>query len=353
MTVNFCTHCGQRLQMPARFCNQCGTPVSTSSDRGESSRAGQIPEPGHRPVKEGKTGSEQQSWSVDTASLNALVSHSLIQAPLDTQALFLGREQSRWRQWLPLDLISSLQGLQVMGRSDMRYSISDIGYDFIPYQYRIGVLPEVHAAVDRLEKEAILNLKIILHFKPADHGGTTELITGRWVTCINNREMADIRMITQAPLSGWMLKQRMQEHEAWAARLLANVQDAEVKRILNQVITSMRAAASKLPEGLLHHVYCIAYVTLNDECLPTILTDEEPVPAKTIPPALHDLKTASMKLNAREIVAGGGSISGFADPRLRPLDHVPPGVLRYGSGKPGLPSAGIDGSKPNWPPIGH
>jgi len=353
MAVNFCTNCGQRLQMPARFCNQCGTPVSTSSDRGESPRAGQSPEPGHRPVKEGGAGSEQQSWGVNMATLDALLGYSLGQAPLDTKALLLGREQSAWRQWLPLDLITGLQGLQVVGSNEVTYGIVDVEYSYVPYDCRIRPLPEVKAAVERMEKEAILNLKLILYFKPADHGGTTDLITGKWVTCINNREMADIRMITQAPLSGWMLKRRMQEHEAWATRLLAKVQDAEVKRILNQVIASLRAAASKLPEGLLHHVYCIAYVTLNDECLPTILTDEEPEPAKTVPPAIHELKTASMRFSARQMVAGGGGISGFVDSRLRSLDHLPPGVLRYGTGNPGLPSAGIDGSKPKWHPFGH
>jgi hypothetical protein len=243
--------------------------------------------------------------------------------------------------------------LKVMGSSDVSYYISGIKYDFVPYSCRLRPIPEVQAAADRMEKEVILNLEIILHLKPADHGQTTETITGRWVTCINNRDMPDIRMITQVPLSGWMLKQRLQQHEAWAARVLAAVQDAEVKKILNRVIESMRAAASQLPDGLLHHAYCIAYITQDKQYLPTILMDEEPVPAKSVAPALYDLKKAAMRFNDRGMVSGGGSVPGFADSRLRLLERMPPGALRYGTGKPDLHSAGIDGSKPKWSPFGH
>ena len=92
--------------------------------------------------------------------------------------------------------------------------------------------------------------------------------------------MRDVRADLQFPLSGSMMKQRLREHERWAAAVLAHVKDAQLQTVLNRVIASMRAAQKQIPDGFAHHMHCVAYYTQNNKTLDTVLIKEEPEQAE-------------------------------------------------------------------------
>ena len=69
--------------------------------------------------------------------------------------------------------------------------------------------------------------------------------------------------------------QRLRDHEHWVSEVLTHVKDAQVQKVLNQVLASMRSAQKQVPDGFAHHIYCVAYYTENNKSQHTVLCEEE------------------------------------------------------------------------------
>ena len=130
-------------------------------------------------------------------------------------------------------------------------------------------------------------------------------MTGRWITCIDENQMRDIRVILPCPLSGSMLKHRCRAHELWAEELLKEVKDAELKALLNRVLDGMRAVQKQIPDGLAHHMYCVAYYTQNKKCLDTVLFEEEREKAEPAALLPHAAPKGMLALGRDTLISGG------------------------------------------------
>jgi len=289
MSVNFCTKCGQRLQHPARFCDNCGTPVEDTG-RGES------PSAVRQPLTSGSAGlgfeiprlfrdstaqeTDTRPWGINTFELKTMLSCSLLDAPLDTGFLLCKRPDRELCKLVPLFYVDGMQGLKVLGCSNVSYYIDDAEYTYVADESRSALAKGVSEAYIAAQKDPVCRMNVYIHFKPREEDSKADFLQGRWATCIDQNDMRDVRANLQLPLSGLMLKQRLREHERWASAILARVRDAQLQAILNRVVTSMRAAQQRIPDGFAHDIHCVAYYTHNRECQNTVLIAEEPEQAE-------------------------------------------------------------------------
>ncbi len=284
MSANFCTNCGQRLAQPTRYCDNCGAPIEnlvpseSSSPARQTLRSGlaglelQVPKLFREPEAQE---TDTRPWGVNITSLNILLGCSVVNAPLDTGFLVYSNEEKDRIKWTPLFFIDSLQGLKVEACAKVTYYILDAEYSYITDESRSALVKGVFEAYEEAQKHPVCNLDIHICFKSRNYGQLGEDITGKWVTCIDEHEVRDIRTILQFPLSGLMIKQRLRDHEHWVSEVLTHVKDAQLQTVLNQVLASMRSAQKQVPDGFAHHMVCVAYYTQNNKSLHTVLCEEE------------------------------------------------------------------------------
>ena len=181
MSANFCTNCGQRLQQPTRYCDNCGASIENLAPSESSSPARQTLRSGLAGLglqvpklfrETGDPETDTRPWALDFMTLNALFGCSVMNAPLDTGFLIL-------------------------------------------------------------------------------------------------------RIILQLPLSGFLIKQRLRDHEHWISETLKHVKDTQLQSQLNRAIASLRATQKQIPDGFAHHIYCVAFYTRDNKALDTVFCEEE------------------------------------------------------------------------------
>jgi hypothetical protein len=284
MSANFCTNCGQRLQQPARYCDNCGAPIENLAPSESSS-------PARQTLKSGLAGlglqvpklfsepeareTDTRPWGLNLETLKLLLGCSVMNAPLDTGFLIDYNEERKRIKWTPLFFIDSLPGLKVEACAKVTYYILDAEYTYIADESRSALVKGVFEAYEEAQKHPVCNLDITICFKSRNYGQLGEDITGKWVTCVDENEVCDIRTILQFPLSGLIVKQRLRDHEHWVSEVLTHVKDAQLQTVLNQVLASMRSAQKQVPDGFAHHMYCVAYYAHNNKSLDTVLCEEE------------------------------------------------------------------------------
>ena len=289
MPANFCTNCGQRLQRPMRFCDNCGTPVE---DLGPGESASAV----RQPLKPGLAGldfqvaklfrepaaqeTDTRPWGIYPFELRTLLGCSFVEAPLDSGFLVYRSQEAESCKLAPLHFVDSLQGMKVEGCANVSYYIVDAEFKYIADESRSALAKGVSEAYLEAQRRPVCHMDLYVCFKPRDEGPLGEELQGKWITCVDQHDVRDVRANLQLPLSGSMMKQRLREHERWAAAVLARVKDGKVQTVLNRVIASVRAAQKQIPDGFVHHAHCVAYYTQNDKPQDTVLIKEEPEQAE-------------------------------------------------------------------------
>ena len=284
MSANFCTNCGQGLQQPTRYCDNCGAPIENLAPSESSSPARQTLRSGLAGLglqvpklfrETGDPETDTRPWALDFMTLNALFGCSVMNAPLDTGFLIYFNEEKQRYKWTPLFYLDSLQGLKVVACAKVGYYILDAEYSYVPDESRSALARGVMEAYVDAHKHPVCNLSIIICFQPRNYGQLGEDITGRWVTCTDENKVRDIRILLQLPLSGFLIKQRLRDHEHWISETLKHVKDTQLQSQLNRAIASLRATQKQIPDGFAHHIYCVAFYTHDNKALDTVLCEEE------------------------------------------------------------------------------
>jgi hypothetical protein len=281
LMVNFCTHCGQRLQAPARFCDSCGAPLPGEPGREarrpalnrQSPEVGGMRQSSSEPHQEGlAAGEEAPPHGLDEFTLNLLLGASFAYAPLDTQFLFVANEEKIWVNWVPISLIDDMKGLGVLGCASVKYYVQGVEFTYVENSRRREVVSDVAAAFAEQEKKELISIDVFLQFQPPDYGPITQSIRGQWKGCIDNQGRKDVRLISSFPFTGTMMKYRLEAHELLVGLVGAITDDPQEKEALERVITSVQQAEKQMPKGPADHILCVAVTRLNGQDLPTVLT---------------------------------------------------------------------------------
>jgi hypothetical protein len=287
MSANFCTKCGQPLELPARFCGNCGAPVE---DKGQGESAAvfrQMQKPGlaglgiQAPKLFRGSGARETDtrWGVDTVTLNKLLCCSLMNAPLDMGFLFCHNQETEGKKWIPLHFIESLDELDVEGRAWVRYyfaELEEMGGNYVSDDGRSALAEGVKEAYQETTEDPTCKIDIHICFQPRNEGKIGEEIAGKWTTLADENNLRDVRANLQFPLSGSMMKQRFGDHERWLSQTISDSEDAKRREILTKCLANLRAFVKQIPDGFAHHMQCIAYYADSDNIFDTVLCKEEP-----------------------------------------------------------------------------
>jgi len=292
MAVNFCSNCGKKLAEGARFCIYCGTPVDSTTPDEPFRSAAKQPSSAMHPgmglrvpqiMKEPEAQPEDSAYrTVSFSVLNWLVGASFMNALQNTEFLLLEAQENSFR-WVPLSLITSLQGWKVKASASVSYYM-DEGFRQISLPNWAGgdVIEGVPDAYLAAEEKSNLHITIITGFQPNLYGDLGPAITGRWGTCMGSSQRFDIRAIMALPFSGLTIKKRLQEHAAFIEKVIAAVKSPSAEQTLNEIIANMRAAEKRFPDTFADHIYCVAYVMENKKWVHTVLKEDHVPPLETV-----------------------------------------------------------------------
>ncbi len=276
MADKFCTKCGGRLSDAVRFCSSCGSPVEEGME--EAVPAAVKDMSFFDRLKENFQGpgsiraDEEKCVTVLSRDLDTLAAYSFMSMPLDTQFLLVRNERQNWTKWVPILLITNMQGLKTMATA---WACSDFSRQpCASDRIRHRVLPEASTAFAQVFSTFCLYLKFDLHYRPA-HYGELEVMRGKWVTCLNNGSKTYTPMtLTPVPMSGQMMKRRMAEHEAWINRVMPS-SDEEGRKYLAARLENLRSAMNGIPDGWPDHVSLVASMAENRKFIHTVLAEED------------------------------------------------------------------------------
>jgi len=303
MEVSFCNQCGERLKAGARFCAGCGASVQALPDTPGMMRGSGVPLPELEPLGSGllrdRAPREEQvaPWGLTTRDLDHFVAGSLPNAVMDT-CLLLVRDASGSSVWVPISKIGSMEGLSIVAAAMTVYHVGEEAVEpfCLPEFLRDETAGDLFGAfLEAILEKPFVILNITVQFRPVDYGNQAAEITGHWATVTNDQGVNDIRAILQMPFPGKVLKKRLSEHEAVlkqlaeeAAQQGSGSEEAQTAaELFNEILRNLRTVISRMPDGKVDHIHCVASVTEGEAGQPTVQADL--APAERRKPARLDL----------------------------------------------------------------
>jgi hypothetical protein len=246
--------------------------------------SGKAPEIKASGAGESQNGETVTVYSVDASSLSNILAHSFRNAPLDTEFLVLCSKTKDWGQIVPVDFVCNMSGVEVLGILKARFCFSSprVGVSCIRHCCRNGVLPEAKAAFMRAqETDLMLTLFLDITFDPDECAAMEKSdFAGAWSNGIfhpdnSGAELRVVTLYTQSLLSGFMLKEKLKQHENDLSEKMLNSNEFS-RADIDPVIESLRLAQKRIPDDLHGFIRCMAYYQKPDSsALHTILYEED------------------------------------------------------------------------------
>jgi hypothetical protein len=335
MAENFCAHCGTPVAGAARFCANCGSPVGddTAEKRqpdvgirsgGIFDRLGiKLREPAG--IRATRDQEEPSVWGVWPFDLERLLACSFMNAPLETGFLILEHQQQGWRRWLPLEHLTSLQGVKPMQSACVYYRIGKSaicpGVDDV---YRTETPSGVDEAYVQCAASIHIAIEVSPQFSPVNYGELEKDIRGKWATLVFDQQMCKAVTAIPMPISGTAMKKRLLRHGKLLESWLGQAGDASLKKSLAALLENLRTALGEIPDGPADHALCLAEMMDGNKELSTATIDEEeqkqPV-ARADFPRVASLQAARVARPVSTRVLGGSTLRLGTLPRT-PLKKV-------------------------------
>jgi hypothetical protein len=283
---NFCTHCGNRLDLDVSFCPNCGAAIHLRAKIAgpgvavvdPSAQRTQNDHPCFE-IKRGTPDGEKVQFEVTSRDLSYLLNCSLMNAPLDTAFIQISSRIAA--SWIPIGLISDMKDILVTAAGRVIY-VPDIQVEefYLPHEMRVHSDPLWSwLQYNQLKKYFYLEIQVFPIFKPAKYGEIDHEIRGKWATILDDRGVYDVRTVTSMPLSADCVNFRLIEMGFLLREEIHRLEKSNDPKDHNLIryYTSRLAALHKIKErfagGPPDHLYCIASCLSNDKLMHTRLAD--------------------------------------------------------------------------------